>query len=65
MKPEILCITAAAGLALTASAAVPPRCRADVQLTLFRQKGMSDAKFAADAEWVGHDLLALKALVTH
>lgn len=37
---------------------------ADVQFTLFRQPGMSDAKFAADAEWVERDLLALKALVT-
>lgn len=38
---------------------------AEVLLTLFRQAGMSDAKFAADAEWVERDLLALKALVTH
>lgn len=37
---------------------------ADVQFTLFRQPGMSNAKFAADAEWVERDLLALKALVT-
>jgi len=37
---------------------------ADVQLTLFRQPAMSDAQFAADAEWIGRDLLALKALVT-
>lgn len=37
---------------------------ADVQLTLFRLPGMSDAKFAEDAEWVECDLLALKALVT-
>lgn len=37
---------------------------AEVLLTLFRQPGMSDGKFAADAEWVGRDLLALKALVT-
>jgi len=37
---------------------------AEVLLTLFRQQGMSDAKFAADAEWMGRDLLALKALVT-
>jgi hypothetical protein len=36
---------------------------AEVLLTLFRQPGMSDEKFAADAEWVGRDLLALKALV--
>lgn len=37
---------------------------ADVQFTLFRQEGVSDAKFAEDAEWVERDLLALKALVT-
>jgi hypothetical protein len=37
---------------------------AEVLLTLFRQRGMSDAKFAADAEWVARDLLALKALVS-
>lgn len=37
---------------------------AEVLLTLFRQPGMSDEKFAADAEWVGRDLLALRALVT-
>ncbi len=36
---------------------------AEVQFTLFRQPGMSDAKFAADAAWVERDLLALKALV--
>jgi len=38
---------------------------AEVQLTLFRQQGMSEDNFAADAEWVERDLLALKALVTH
>lgn len=37
---------------------------AEVLLTLFRQQDMTDAKFAADAEWVQRDLLALKALVT-
>ena len=37
---------------------------AEVLLTLFRQPDMSDEKFAADAEWVGRDLLALRALVT-
>ena len=37
---------------------------AEVLLTLFRQAGMSDSKFAADAEWVGRDLLALKTLVS-
>lgn len=38
---------------------------AEVQFTLFRQQGMSEEKFAADAEWVERDLLALKALVAH
>ena len=37
---------------------------AEVLLTLFRQPGMSDAKFEADAQWVERDLLSLKALVT-
>jgi len=36
---------------------------AEVLLTLFRQPGMSDAKFAADAEWIGRDLRALKTLI--
>jgi hypothetical protein len=36
---------------------------AEVLFTLFRQPGMSDEKFAADAEWVARDLLALKALI--
>jgi len=35
---------------------------AEVLFTLFRQPGMSDEKFAADADWVARDLLALKAL---
>ena len=37
---------------------------AEVQFTLFRQPGMTDAKFAEDAEWVRRDLLTLKALFT-
>jgi hypothetical protein len=37
---------------------------AEVLFTLFRQPGMSDAKFAADAAWVARDLIALKAAVT-
>ena len=36
---------------------------AEVQLTLFRQPSMSDEQFAADAEMVGRDLLALKQLL--
>jgi len=34
---------------------------AEVALTLFRQPGMSDEKFAADAQWVRRDLGALAA----
>lgn len=37
---------------------------AEVLFTLFRQAGMSDEKFAADAEWVARDLIALRAAVT-
>ncbi len=32
---------------------------AEVALTLFRQPGMSDEKFATDADWVRRDLAAL------
>jgi hypothetical protein len=35
----------------------------EVALTLFRQPGMSDEKFAADADWVRRDLERLKALL--
>jgi hypothetical protein len=35
----------------------------DVQFTLFRLPGMTDEKFAADAQWVERDLNALKALL--
>ena len=34
----------------------------EVALTLFRQPGMDDAKFAEDAGWVARDLAKLKAL---
>lgn len=37
---------------------------AEVLVTLFRQPGTSDARFAADAEWVRRDLLALRAVAT-
>ena len=33
-----------------------------VSLTLFRQPGMSDARFAEDADWVRRDLQRLKSL---
>ena len=36
---------------------------AEVLFTLFRQPGMSEEKFAADADWVARDLLALKTLL--
>jgi len=35
----------------------------DVQLTLLRLPGMSDAKFAEDADWIRRDLEALKNLL--
>lgn len=35
---------------------------AEVALTLFRQPGMSDEQFAADADWVRRDLATLAAL---
>jgi hypothetical protein len=41
---------------------VPNENGAEVLLTLFRQPNMSDAKFAADQDWIRRDLLALKAL---
>jgi hypothetical protein len=43
---------------------IPNGDGAEVLLTLFRQPGMSDAKFEGDAKWVERDLLSLKALVT-
>ena len=35
----------------------------EILLTLFRQPGLSDETFTADAEWVLRDLRALKALL--
>jgi hypothetical protein len=35
----------------------------EVQFTLFRMPGMTDEKFAADAQWVARDLHKLKALM--
>lgn len=35
---------------------------AEVMLTLFRQPGMNDEKFSADAKWIARDLKALKQL---
>ena len=36
---------------------------AEVMLTLFRQPGMDDERFAADIKWVNRDLRSLKNLV--
>lgn len=36
---------------------------AEVLLTVFRQSGMSEAKFADDTQWVRRDLEALKELL--
>jgi hypothetical protein len=52
-------------LASGAEISVPMRVLAngsgsEVSLTLFRQPGMDDEKFAADAEWVRRDLASLK-----
>ena len=43
--------------------AVPNGSGCEVMLTLFRQRDMTDAIFARDAEWVAKDLAALKALL--
>jgi hypothetical protein len=43
---------------------IPNGNGAEVLLTLFRQPGMCDTKFLADAEWVQRDLLALRSLFT-
>lgn len=36
---------------------------AEVMVTLFRQPGMDDERFAADIKWVNRDLKALKNLI--
>jgi hypothetical protein len=36
---------------------------AEVMLTLFRQPGMDDERFAADAKWINRDLKSLKTLI--
>jgi len=36
---------------------------AEVMLTLFRQPGMTDEKFSADAKWIMRDLRAMRDLV--
>src|SRR3546814_3197503 len=42
---------------------VPNGAGSEVTLTLFRQPGMSDEKFAEDAAWVERELAALKRLL--
>jgi len=36
---------------------------AEAMLTLFRQPGVTDEKFSADAKWIMRDLRALKVLI--
>ncbi len=36
---------------------------AEVMPTLYRQPGMSDEKFAADAKWISRDLARLRSVV--
>lgn len=43
---------------------VPNGEGAEVLFTLFRQPGMSDETYAADADWVTRDLIALRAVAT-
>jgi len=38
---------------------------AEVMLTLFRQPGMTDEKFSADAKWINKDLASLRELFPH
>ena len=42
---------------------VPNGGGCELILTLFRQPGMNDGKFAADAEWVMRDLAAVKNML--
>ena len=37
---------------------------AEVLLTLFRQPGMTDERFAADAKWINRDLARLRLLAS-
>lgn len=36
---------------------------AEVMLTLFRQPGMDEERYSADAKWINRDLKALKTLI--
>jgi hypothetical protein len=42
---------------------IPNHDACEIALTLFRQPTMTDAQFAADADWVRRDLAALKAIL--
>lgn len=42
---------------------LPKGGRCELELTLFRQPGMTNERFAADSEWVMRDLLAAKRLL--
>jgi hypothetical protein len=57
-------VTLASGIEISVPMRVIANGRgSEVSLTLFRQPGMDDAKFAADAEWVRRDLITLKRLI--
>ncbi len=43
---------------------VPNGRGAEVMLTLYRQPGMDDERFAADARWVNRDLARLRSVAT-
>lgn len=43
---------------------VPNGSGTEAMVTVFRQPGMSEAKFAADVAWVVRDLRALRTLLT-
>ena len=42
---------------------IPKGGRCSLELTLFRQPGMTNERFAADTEWVMRDLLAAKRIL--
>jgi hypothetical protein len=42
---------------------VPKGRRCSLELTLFRQPGMTNERFASDTEWVMRDLLAAKRIL--
>lgn len=42
---------------------IPNGADAEVMLTLFRQPGMDEERFATDARWINRDLKTLKSLI--